>query len=134
MNGHIVFCCIGKRTLLAYFIWNYLLTHYLRNKIQSVPPIWKHIQTHFSIFQNHICQKVTPDLKFLGKKVFFGNWHFFLYSFKTTSNLNFLGFKVPSKSFFPKNFKSGVIFWHLWFFNFQNLVRNCQHIGGTPCI
>ena len=22
----------------------------------------------------------------------------------------------------------------MWFFNFQNLVRTCQHIGGTPCI
>ena len=40
---------------------------------------------------------------------------------------------MPSKSFFPKDFKTGLTFWHMWFFNFQNLVRSCQHIGGTPC-
>ena len=22
----------------------------------------------------------------------------------------------------------------MWFFNFQNLVRSCKHIGGTPCM
>ena len=38
----------------------------------SVPPILKHIQTHFSISYNHICQKVTPDLKFLEKKLLDG--------------------------------------------------------------
>ena len=41
-------------------------------EIQSVPPIWKHIQTQFSIFQNHTCQKVRPDFKFLGKKLLDG--------------------------------------------------------------
>ena len=43
-------------------------------------------------------------------------------------------FKVPSESFFPKNFKTRLTFWHMWFFYFQNLVRSCQHIGGTLCI
>ena len=35
------------------------------------------------------------------------------------------------KAFFPKDFKTGLTFWHMWFSNFQNLVRICQHIGGT---
>ena len=56
---------------------------------------------------------------------------FFDNQFKNTSNLIFPGFKVPSKSFFPMNFKTGLTFWHMWFFNFQNLVRSCQHIRRT---
>ena len=36
--------------------------------------------------------------------------HFFDFEFKNTSNLIFPGFKVPSKSFFPKNFKTGLTF------------------------
>ena len=41
----------------------------------------------------------------------FGNLtQFFDIQFKNTSNLIFLGFKVPSESFFPKDFKSGVTF------------------------
>ena len=46
----------------------------------------------------------------------------------------FPGFKVPSESFLFKNFKTGLTFCHMRFFNFQNLVRTCQHMGGTPCI
>ena len=34
---------------------------------------------------------------------------FFKIQFKNTSNLNFLGFKVPSKRFFLKNFKTCLI-------------------------
>ena len=59
---------------------------------------------------------------------------FFDIQFKNTSNLIFPGFKVPSKRFLFKDFKTGLNFWHIWFFNFQNLVQICQHIGGTPCI
>ena len=59
---------------------------------------------------------------------------FFYIQFKNTSNLISSSFKVPSKSIFPKDFKTGLIFWHMWFFNFQNLVRSCQHMGGTLCI
>ena len=69
------------------------------------------VQNHFS------------DLKF-----------FFDFEFKNTSNLIFPGFKVPYKRFLFKDFKTGLTFWHMWFFNFQNLVRSCNHIGGTPCI
>ena len=60
------------------------------------------VQNHFS------------DLKF-----------FFEIQFKNTLNLIFPSFKVPSKSFLFKNFKTGLTFWHMWFFNFQNLVRSC---------
>ena len=59
---------------------------------------------------------------------------FFKLQFKTTSNLSLLSFKMSSESFLFENFKTGLTFWHMWFFNFQNLVRTCQHIGGTPCI
>ena len=59
---------------------------------------------------------------------------FFKLQFKNTSNLILLGFKMSSESFFHKNFKTGLIFWHMWFFKFQNLVRTCKHIGGTPCM
>ena len=74
-------------------------------------------------------------LKFWGSFLF-GIWHsFFIFNLKIhTSKLIFPDFKVPSKSFFPKDFKIGLTFWHMWFFNFQNLVRSCQHNGGTPCI
>ena len=41
---------------------------------------------------------------------------------------------MPSESFLFKNFKTGLTFWHVGFFYFQNLVRSCQHIGGTLCI
>ena len=59
----------------------------------------------------------------------------FDFKFKNTSNVIFLGFKGPSESFFPKNFKTVLTFWHMYFFfHFQNLVRSCQHISGTPCI
>ena len=59
---------------------------------------------------------------------------FFDFEFKNTSNLIFPGFKVPSERILFKDFKTGLTFCHMWFFNFQNLVRSCQHIGGTPCI
>ena len=36
--------------------------------------------------------------------------HFFDFEFKNTSNLIFVGFKVPSKRFFHKNFKTGLTF------------------------
>ena len=35
---------------------------------------------------------------------------FFYIQFKNTSNLIFLGFKVPFESFFHKNFKTGLTF------------------------
>ena len=59
---------------------------------------------------------------------------FFNFEFKNTSNLIFPGFKVPSERFLFKDFKTGLTFCHMWFFNFQNLVRSCQPLGGTPCI
>ena len=59
---------------------------------------------------------------------------FFDFEFKNTSNLIFPGFKVPSERFLFKNFKTGLTFWHMGFFNFQNLVQMCFHIDGTPCI
>ena len=59
---------------------------------------------------------------------------FFYIQFKNTSNLILLGFKLSSERFLFKNFKTDLTFSHIWFFNFQNLVRSCQHIDGTPCI
>ena len=59
---------------------------------------------------------------------------FFYLQFKNTSNLILLGFKMSSERFLFKNFKTGLTFPHMWFFNFQNLVQSCQHIDGTPCI
>jgi hypothetical protein len=35
---------------------------------------------------------------------------FFCFKIKNTSNLIFLGFKVPSERFFHKNFKTGLSF------------------------
>ena len=35
---------------------------------------------------------------------------FFYIHFKNTSNLNFLGFKVPNERFFHKDFKTGLTF------------------------
>ena len=68
-------------------------------------------------------------------QIFFWNLtHFFYFEFKNTSNLIFPDFKVPSESFLFKNFETGLTFCHMWFFNFQNLVRTCKHIGETPCI
>ena len=44
-----------------------------------------------------------------GNIIFFWNLTpFFDIHFKNTSNLIFLGFKVPSENVFPKDFKSGV--------------------------
>ena len=69
------------------------------------------------------------------EETFFWNLTIFFYiQFKDTFYLILPAFKVSSKSFFSKNFKKGLTFWHMWFFNFQNLVRSCQHIDGTPCI
>ena len=68
------------------------------------------------------------------QKTFYILRHFFDIQFKNTSNLIFPGFKVPSKSFFPRIAKQGLLFDICDFFNFQNLVRSCQHVGGTPCI
>ena len=49
-------------------------------------------------------------------QIFFWNLtHFFDFQFKNTSNLIFPDFKVSSKSFFPKDFKIGLTFWHIWF-------------------
>ena len=59
---------------------------------------------------------------------------FFEIQFKNILNLIFPSFKVSSKSSLFKDLKTGLTFWHMWFFNFQNLVRRCQHIDGTPCI
>ena len=36
--------------------------------------------------------------------------HFFDFEFKNTSNLIFLGFKVPFERFFHKDFKTGLTF------------------------
>ena len=69
-----------------------------------------------------------------GTKPFFRSDTFFDLQFKNTSNLILLDFKTSSKRFLFKNFKTGLTFWHMWFFNFQNLVRTRNHIGGTPCI
>ena len=67
--------------------------------------------------------------------IFFWNLtQFFDIQFKNTSNLIFKGFKVPSKRFFQKYFKTGLTFWHMWFKKIENWVRSCQHIGGTLCI
>ena len=42
--------------------------------------------------------------------------------------------KCYLKAFFTRISKQGLLFdICMWFFNFQNLVRSCQHIGGTPC-
>ena len=48
-------------------------------------------------------------------QIFFWNLtHFTDFHFKNTSNLIFPDFKVSSKSFFPKNFKIGLTFWHTY--------------------
>ena len=100
--------------------------HKKKYHVQGVPPICWQLRAKFWKSKNHICQKVNP---------FFSEFDTFFYvQFKNTSNLIFSSFKVPSKSFFSKNFKTGLTFWHMWFFNFQNSVRSCQHIVGTPCI
>ena len=86
--------------------------------------------------------KAKYILEFIGQAVvrsrvqnFFWNLTlFFEIQFKNTSNLIFLGFKVPSESFFHKNFKIGLTFWHIWFQKIENWVRTCFHIGGTLCI
>ena len=65
------------------------------------------------------------QLRWQGAKPFFRFDTFFDIQFKNTLNLIFPSFKVPSKSFLFKNFKTGLTFWHMWFFNFQNLVRSC---------
>ena len=36
------------------------------------------------------------------------------------------------KAFFTRISNTGLNL-DMWFFNFQNLVRSCQHIDGTPC-
>ena len=69
-----------------------------------------------------------------GKNFFLEFDTFFYIQFKNTFNLIFPGFKVPYERFLFKNFKTGLTFWHMWFFNFQNLLRSCNNIGGTPCI
>ena len=44
-------------------------------------------------------------------QIFFWNFaHFFDIHFKNTSNLIFLGFKVPSERFFHKDLKTGLTF------------------------
>jgi hypothetical protein len=42
--------------------------------------------------------------------IFFNLTHYFDIQFKNTSNLIFLGFKVPSERFFHKNFKQVLLF------------------------
>ena len=88
----------------------------------------------FSFFCQWVVVQEALSVEGAGCKTIFQIWHFFYIQFKNTSNLIFPGFKVPSKSFFPTDFKTGLTFWYMWFFNFQNSVRNCQHNGGTPCI
>ena len=44
------------------------------------------------------------------QKSFWNLTHFFDIQFKNTSNLIFLGFKVPSERFFLKNFKKDLTF------------------------
>ena len=68
-----------------------------------------------------------------GTKPFFRSDTFFYLQFKNTSNMILLGFKMLSERFLFEDFKTGLTFWHMWFFNFQNLLRTCQHIDGTPC-
>ena len=55
--------------------------------------------------------------KWLGNEIhdklganFLGGFDTFFIQFKNTSNLIYLGFKVPSDSLFPKNFKIGLTF------------------------
>ena len=46
-------------------------------------------------------------------RIFFWNLTpFFDFKFKNTSNLIFLGFKVPFERFLFKNLKTGLTFWH----------------------
>ena len=45
--------------------------------------------------------------------LFWNLTHFFDFEFKNTSNLIFLGFKVPSERFFHKNFKTGLTFCYM---------------------
>ena len=43
-----------------------------KDKIQGVPPICWQLRTKFWKLKNHICQKVSPVLKFLNKKLLDG--------------------------------------------------------------
>ena len=114
-------------------ILEFLKPHISKNKTCFENPVknlsdgtLKFSKIKLVVFLNWISKKLVP--------IFFWNLTpFFDFKFKNTSNLIFLGFKVPSESFFPKNFKIGLTFWHMWFKDFQNWVRSCQHIDGTPC-
>ena len=54
---------------------------------------------------------------------------FFDIHFKNTSNLNFLGFKVPNERFFHKDFKTGLIFWHMCFLEKKKLSSKLSPFG-----
>ena len=62
--------------------------------------------------------KIPPAPLPPGKNFFCNLTLFFYIQFKNIFNLIFPGSKVPSKSLFPKNFKTGLTFWHMWFFLF----------------
>ena len=66
-------------------------------------------------------------------QIFFWNLtHFFDFEFKNTSNLIFLGFKVPSERL--QGFQNRSYFLTYVVLKIKNWVRSCQHIGGTLCI
>ena len=57
---------------------------------------------------------------------------FFDIQFKNTSNLIFLGFKVPSESFFQKNFKTGFTFPVALIQNEEIKVEHVSILMGHP--
>ena len=67
-------------------------------------------------FMNTFADNFSDISREFEQQMFFGIWRFlFEIQFKNTSNLIFLGFKVPSESFFHKDFKIGLTFWYMWF-------------------
>ena len=64
----------SSKIILEITLYNYIIItslHYIYI-IQGVPPICWQLRTKFWKLKNHICQKVTPDLKSLGKKLLDG--------------------------------------------------------------
>ena len=87
-----------------------------RDEIQIVPPIWGHVQTHFFFFFKPHISKSKTCFENLHGAIFFLNLRiFFDIQFKNTFNLILLSFKVPSKRFCHKVFKTGLTFWNMWF-------------------
>ena len=93
------------------------VTHYTLGGIASICFRFHFQQTlRIQIQGSQGCQKIREIVRNpkLPIAIFFGIWHFFDIQFENTSNLIFPSFKVLSKSFFHKNFKTGLTFWYMY--------------------